>query len=155
MWLANSIKNESTAKSEENYFFNYFLLISMWFYSNFDQEHSLDGEFNSASNEYPHGILLVDPAPRKTRNTWKTWCWCHHHIFWYIYYFSWCGVHQKYAKWVLVGCGIQFPIQRVLSIKIWVKPHGDKLKIRVEKIVFSLDYLFTILTIYSTFLILY
>ena len=37
----------------------------MWFYSNFKQEDSLDGEFNSTSNEYPLGILLVDLAPRK------------------------------------------------------------------------------------------
>ena len=43
----------------------------MWFYSNFKQEQSLDGEYNSASNEYPLGILLVDPVPQKTRNTWK------------------------------------------------------------------------------------
>ena len=35
----------------------------MGFYSNFDREHSLDGEFNYASNEYPLGILLVDPTP--------------------------------------------------------------------------------------------
>ena len=25
----------------------------MWFYSNFERGHSLDGEFNSSSNEYP------------------------------------------------------------------------------------------------------
>ena len=50
--------------------------------------------------------------------------------------FSWSRVFQKYSKWVLVGCGIEFPIQRILPIKIWVKPHGDKLKIRVEKVVY-------------------
>ena len=65
----------------------------------------------------------------------KTWCWCQHHLFSYISYFSWSGVLQKYAKWVLVGWGIEFPIQWVLPIEIWVKPHGDKLKIRVEKVV--------------------
>ena len=32
------------------------------FYSNFDRESSLDVELNSASNEYPLGILLMDPA---------------------------------------------------------------------------------------------
>ena len=34
-------------------------------------EYSLDGESNSASNEYSHCILLTDPATPKTRNTWK------------------------------------------------------------------------------------
>ena len=42
----------------------------MWFYSNFKWEDSLDGEFNSTSNEYPLNILLLEPAPRKTRNNW-------------------------------------------------------------------------------------
>ena len=64
------------------------------------------------------------------------WCWHHHHIFSCISCFSWSGVHQMYAKWVLVGCGIEFPIQRMLLVEIWVKPHGDKLKIRVEKVVY-------------------
>ena len=108
----------------------------MWFYSNFNREHSLDGEFNSTSNEYSLGILLVDLAPWKIRNTWKTWCWCQHHVFSCIYCFSWSGVHQTYAKWVLIGCRIEFPIQRVLLIEIWVKPHGHKLKIQVEKVVY-------------------
>ena len=31
--------------------------------------YSLDVEFNSASNEYPHYILLIDPAIPKTSNT--------------------------------------------------------------------------------------
>ena len=34
-------------------------------------EYSLDAEFDSSSNEYPHYILLIDPATPKTRNTWK------------------------------------------------------------------------------------
>ena len=33
--------------------------------------YSLDVEFNSASNKYPRGILLTDPAIAKTRNTCK------------------------------------------------------------------------------------
>ena len=41
----------------------------MWFYSNFDWEHSLDRKFDYASNEYPLGILLVDPVPLKKKNT--------------------------------------------------------------------------------------
>ena len=41
------------------------------FYSNFDQESLLDAELNSASNEYPLDIILIDPATIKTRNTIK------------------------------------------------------------------------------------
>ena len=51
------------------------------------------------------------------------------------------GTHLAYFGWT------------PLRIEIWVKPHGDKLKIRVEKVVFSLFYFFTILTFYSTFLL--
>ena len=53
-----------------------------------------------------------------------------------IYCFSWNRVHKKYAKWVLIGCIIEFSIQRALLIEIWVKPQGDKLKIQVEKSIF-------------------
>ena len=61
---------------KKNYFFClYFWHIPLCFYSNFDQESSLDVELNSASNEYPLGILLTDPATQKIRNTWKTWWW--------------------------------------------------------------------------------
>lgn len=66
----------------------------------------------------------------------KMWCWCQHHIFSCISCFSWSGVHQTYAKWVLFGCKIEFQIQRVLHIKIWVTPHEDKLKIWVEKLIY-------------------
>ena len=45
--------------------------LSLCFYSNFDRESSLDAKFDSASNEYPHCILLMEPATLKTRNTWK------------------------------------------------------------------------------------
>ena len=41
------------------------------FYSNFDQESSLDVEFDSASNKYPHCIILTDPATPKIRNNFK------------------------------------------------------------------------------------
>src|SRR5882757_10677542 len=55
---------------KKNYFFClYFRHISPCFYSNFDHESSLDAELNSTSNEYPLGILLMDPATPKTRNT--------------------------------------------------------------------------------------
>ena len=79
----------------------------------------------------------------------KTWWWCQHHVFFIFFCFSWSGVHQKYAKWVLVGCGIEFSIQWVLHLKIYVKPHGDKLKIQVKKVVFHF------LLFYSSFLPFY
>ena len=92
---------------KKNYFFClYFWHISPCFYSNFNWESSLDAELNSASNEYPIGILLMDLATPKTRNTWKMWWWCHHHIFSGISGFGGSGVHQMYAEWVLIGCGI-------------------------------------------------
>ena len=62
------------------FFYLYFWHISLYFYSNFDWESSLDEKLNSTSNEYPLGILLMGPATPETRNTSKMW-WCHHHIF--------------------------------------------------------------------------
>ena len=120
----------------------------------------MDGEFDSASNEYPLGILLVDSSPRKTRNRWKNVMMMssshfHHHVFSCISCFSWSKVHQTYVKWVLIGCRIEFPIQKVLLIEIWEKTHGDKFKIWIEKVVFSLVYFFIILTFYSTLLLFY
>ena len=57
---------------KETYFFcSYFRHISLCFYSNSERESLLDAEFNSRSNEYPHCILLTDPANPKIRNTWK------------------------------------------------------------------------------------
>ena len=44
--------------------FSTYLLV---FYSNFNRESSLDAELNSTSNEYPLGILLMDPTTPKTR----------------------------------------------------------------------------------------
>ena len=40
------------------------------------------------------------------------------HVFSCISHFSWSGVHQKYVEWVLVGFGIEFPIQQLLPFKI-------------------------------------
>ena len=63
----------------------------------------------------------------------KMWWWHHHHVFSGISCFWGSEVHQKYAVWVLVGCGIneiKFCIQRSLPIAIWVKTHGDMLKIQ-------------------------
>ena len=77
------------------------------FYSNFDRESSLDAELNSTSNEYPLGILFIDPTTQKTRNTWKK---CDDDViitfFLGISCFWGSRVHQKYAKWVVVGFGI-------------------------------------------------
>ena len=117
----------------------YFRHISLWFYSNFNQESLLDAKFDSASKEYPHCIILTDPATPKIRNTWKTWWWCHHHIFLGISCFWGSGFRQKYAVWVLVGCGIKFRIQRALPIEIWVKTQWDMSKIWTKKVVFFND----------------
>ena len=68
-----------------------------------------------------------------------------------ISHFSCSSSHLKYATWVLLWLRIKFFIQRVLPLKIWVKILGDKLKIRVEKLVFSFfplkKYFFIISTI--------
>ena len=39
------------------------------------------------------------------------------HVFSCISCFLWSKFHQKYDKWVLVGCRIEFPIQWVLPIE--------------------------------------
>ena len=95
------------------------------------------GELIGESNKYPHYILLMDPATPKTRNTWKNvMMTSSSHFFRYFFCFWGSGVHQKYAVWVLVGCGIKFHIQRDLPIEIWVKTQGDMSKIRTQKVVF-------------------
>ena len=79
-----------------------------------------------------------------------------HHILTRISHFSWSGVVQKYAEWVVVGCRIDFPIQRLLLFEIWVKPHGYMLKIRVKRVVFHfliIFYLFTFLLNFFTILL--
>ena len=119
---------------KENYFFcSYFRHISLCFYSNFKRESSLDVEFNSASNEYPHCVLLTDPTTPKTRNTWKSVMMTSSTHFSGISYFWGSGIHQKYAMWVLVGCRIKFHIQWDLPLEIWVKKQGDMSKIRTKK----------------------
>ena len=62
-----------------------------------------------------------------------------HHIFSGISCFWGSGVCQKYAVWVLIGCGIKFRIQRALPIEIWVKTQWDMSKIRTKKVVFFND----------------
>ena len=46
---------------------------------------------------------------------------------------------QNHAVWLLVGCRIKFHIQRALVLEIWIKTHGDMLKIRTKKVVFVYD----------------
>ena len=53
-------------------FCSYFRHISLCFYSNFNWESLLDAELNSASNEYPLYILLIDPATQKQEIPEKT-----------------------------------------------------------------------------------
>ena len=69
--------------------------------------------------------------PQKQEIPEKTW-WC-------ISCFWGSKVCQKYAVWVLVGCGIKFRIQRALPIEIWVKTQWDMSKIRTKKVVFFND----------------
>ena len=91
-------------------------------------------KFNSSSKEYPCCILYIWTLLHKK--------WEIHQKMWLqsrftcISHFSCSRVHQKYATWVLLGWGIKISIQRVLRLKIWVKTLGDKLKVRVEKVVF-------------------
>ena len=82
----------------------YFRHISLCFYSNFYQESSLDAELNSASNEYPLGIILTDPATPKTRNTWKN-----------------------------IMMGIKFCIQRIPTRHTFDGPHYPKNKKYLKK----------------------
>ena len=126
--------------------------ISLCFYSNLDRECSLYVELNSASNEYPLDILLMDSSTPKTRNTWKKkWWWCHHHIFSGISYFWGSRICQKYAVWVLARCGIKLCIQWALPLRIWVEEQGDMLKIRIKKVVFFIlpPKLITIILLFS------
>ena len=48
-------------------------------------------------------------------------------------------VYQKYAVWLLVGCGIKFRIQRAPLHGIWVKTQGYMSKIQTKKVVFFYD----------------
>ena len=130
------------------FFCLYFQHISLCFYSNFDWESSLDAELISASNEYSLGILLMDLATPKPRNTWKNVMMMSSSHFSGFSLFWGSGANQKYAKWVLVGCEIKFRIQRALPIEIWVKTQRDMSKIRTKKVVF-LWYLS--LNLYSNF----
>ena len=56
----------------------------------------------------------------------KTWWWC-------ISCFWGSGVRQKYAVWVLVGCGIKFCIQQALHLKFELKHREICRKYKQEK----------------------
>ena len=73
------------------------------------------------------------PLPPKHEIPEKTWWWCHHHVFSGISCFGGSRAHQKYAKWVRVGCGIELRIQRALPIEIWVTTQGHMSIIRRRK----------------------
>ena len=77
--------------------------------------------------------------PKNKKYIKKMWWWCHHHVFSSISCFWGSGVCQKYAVWVLFGCGIKFCIQRALLIEIWVKTQWDMSKIRTKKVVLFND----------------
>ena len=73
------------------------------------------------------------PLPQKQETPEKTSWLHHHHVYSGISCFGGSRVCQKYAMWVLVGCGIKFCIQRALLLRIWVKTQGDMSKTRTKK----------------------
>ena len=79
------------------------------------------------------------PLPQKQEIPEKMWWWHHHHVFSGISCFWGRGVRQKYAVWVLIGCGIKLCIQQALRPKLWVKTQEDMSKIRTKKLVFFND----------------
>ena len=115
--------------------FSYFWHISLCFYSNFNWEISLDEELNCASNEYPHCILLMDSTTQKQEIPKKRDDDIIITFFQVFLFFLGSRVYQKYVMWVLVGCGIEFCIQRALLIEIWVKTKGYMSKIQTKEVV--------------------
>ena len=75
----------------------------------------------------------------KTRNTWKNVMMMSSSHFFRYFLFWGREACQKYAVWVLVGCGIKFRIQRALPLRIWVKTQKDMSKIWTKKVVFFYD----------------
>ena len=58
--------------------------------------------------------------PQKKEIPEKMWWWCHHHVFSGISCFWGSRVRQKYAVWVLVGCGIKFRIQLITFFQVFL-----------------------------------
>ena len=134
----------------KNYFFClYFWHISLCFYSNSKLESSLDEEFNSTSNEYPHCILLTNPATPKTRNSWKNVMMTSSSLFLGISCFWGREVCQKYALWVLIGCGIKFHIQRVPTQHTFDGPCYPKNKKYLKK--WNDDFIISFLQVFLVF----
>ena len=113
-------------------------------------------QISSGSTRWMQNLI---PHPRSTHVAYFWWTLLHkkwelhkkrdcNHVFLCISHFSCSRVHQKYATWVLLGWGIKFCIQRVLLLEIWVKILGDKLKIRVEKVVLLFYYFLMLLPFY-------
>ena len=106
----------------KNYFsLLYFWHISLWVHPNFEFWDSLDVEFNSASNPYPHCILLRYPRhPKMKISLKKTYFNFKIHFFYWNFHFWVPWVQHKYAEWVSIGCIFKCRIQLVPKIKIWV-----------------------------------
>ena len=101
-----------------------FLTYLPVFFSIFDWETLLDAIFDSASNEYPHCILLTDPLPQN----WEI-------IITFFQVFLIFGV-AGFVKSMQCGYSLD---QRDLPLEIWVKIRGDMSKIRTKKVVFFYD----------------
>ena len=104
-------------------------------------------------------MQIIISHPRSTHVAYFRWTVLHekweihekrdcNHIFSCISHFSCSRVHKKYTTWVFLGWGIKFCIQRVLLLEIWVRNLGDKLKIRVEKVVLLFYYFLIFLPFY-------
>ena len=144
-FLSKKVKRLKNNKIIKLLFNSYFQLISQIFYSNFEREYSLDAKFNSSSREYPCTYFWWFLLHEKWEIHEKRDC---NHVFLCISHFSCSRVYRKYATWVLLGRGIKFGIQWVLSLEIWVKNLGDKLKIRVQKVVLLFCYFLIFLPFY-------
>ena len=113
-------------------------------------------QISSGSTRWMRNLI---PHPRSTHFAYFRWVLPHekweihkkrdyNHIFLRISHFSCSRVYRKYATWVLLGWGIKFFIQRVIPLEIWVNILGDKLKIRVEKVVLLFYYFLIFLPFY-------
>ena len=90
----------------------------------------------TSSHFFRYLLFLGQWGPSKVCRVGTRWMWnliCHHHVFSGISCFWGSGVHQKYSKWVLVGCGIKFRIQRVPTHHTFDGPHYPKNKKYLKK----------------------
>ena len=90
----------------KNYFLlSYFLNISLWVHPNFEFRDPLDAGLNSASNPYPHYILLRYVRNTQIKFSIKKRILILKYIFYWNFHFWVPWVRQKYALWIWVGCG--------------------------------------------------